>query len=88
MTREFPCQRVASPSLTRRDMLRRTSLGFGSLALASLLRDDALLRASDRLAPLSPGTGKVRSVVFFFLGGGPSQVDTFDPKPLLAKLDG
>lgn len=88
MKHEFPCQRIASPSLTRRDMLRRTSLGFGSVALSALMRDDAVLQAADGQMLSARGAGKVRSVVYFFLGGGPSQVDTFDPKPLLAKLAG
>jgi hypothetical protein len=53
-----------------------------------MMRDERLLHAEDGCLLSSRETGKARSVVFFFLGGGPSQVDTFDPKPLLAKLDG
>jgi hypothetical protein len=66
--------------LSRRDLLRQSILGFGALALADLLRADS------RVKP--PPGAKARSVVFIFLGGGPSQVDTFDPKPLLTQLDG
>jgi hypothetical protein len=64
-------------------MLAQSTLGFGSLALAGLLADDGLL-ALGRKSP----SGKARSVVFIFLGGGPSQVDTFDPKPELERLAG
>jgi hypothetical protein len=81
-------------------MLRQMSLGFGSLALAGLLQRDGRLLAADNAADgfgepsyadghaVSPASGKARSVVFFFLGGGPSQVETFDPKPQLDRLAG
>jgi hypothetical protein len=71
-------------------MLRRAGFGLGSLALTSLLLDDGVLRADDALAtaPAVPGRGRARSVIFLFMGGGPSQVDTWDPKPLLGRLNG
>jgi hypothetical protein len=74
--------------MNRRDMLRRSVLGFGALGLCGSLLDDGLLSADD--TPLSPTKleGKAKSVIFLFMGGGPSQVDTFDPKPGLTKLDG
>lgn len=92
-SQEFPCGRVPAPAATRREMLQRSALSFGALALAGLLRDEGLLQAAtDRQdahrGGLTPVPGKARSVVFFFLGGGPSQVDTFDPKPLLDRLAG
>jgi hypothetical protein len=77
--------RVAPPS--RRDLLQRGTLGFGALALADLLRRDGLL-ASEPRPQVRRSPSRVRSVVFFFVGGGPSHVDTFDPKPLLQRLDG
>jgi hypothetical protein len=65
-------------------------MGFGTLALAALLRDDGYLRADppgeDGLG-LRP-TGPARNVIFLFMGGGPSQVDTWDPKPELTRLNG
>jgi hypothetical protein len=71
-------------------MLRRSALGFGSIALTALLREDGLLAGEQGVAtdgmPTSRPTAK--NVVFLFMGGGPSQVDTFDPKPLLRELDG
>jgi len=70
-------------------MLRQAGLGLGGLALTALLADEGRLAAADG-SPLDPGklTGKARSVILLFMGGGPSQVDTFDPKPELDKLNG
>lgn len=56
---------------------------MGSLALASLLADERL-----RAAGGIPPQAKARSVIFLFMAGGPSHLETFDPKPLLNKLDG
>ena len=72
--------------MTRRRMLQRSTLGFGSVALADLLRNDGLL-GMESLSP-SHSRATTRSVIFIFQGGGPSQVDTFDPKPLLQELHG
>jgi hypothetical protein len=71
--------------LSRRDLLCRSGLGFAGLALAHLLHADS----PNPLAPKKPHfPGKARRVVHFFMNGGPSQVDTFDPKPLLDKYHG
>src|SRR4051812_30743639 len=77
------------PSISRREMLARSGLGVGSVALAALLADDRRLCAEDG-TPLDPSrlTGQAKSLILLFMGGGPSQVDTFDPKPLLTKLNG
>jgi len=79
--------------LSRREWLRRAGAGFGSLALADLAWADRMLRkypgsfaTSDVRAPHVPP--RARSIIFLFMGGGPSQVDTFDPKPLLGQLHG
>jgi hypothetical protein len=71
-------------------MLRRAGLGFGTLALASLLADDGLVEAAPDggAAPVAPGPGKAKSVIFLFMGGGPSHVDTWDPKSELTRLHG
>ncbi len=79
------------PPLSRRALLGRTAVGFGSLALASLLVDESAadMPAVDPLAakrPLFPARAK--RVIFLFMKGGPSHVDTFDPKPLLTRDDG
>jgi hypothetical protein len=81
-------------SLSRRDFLNRCGLGFGSLALGGLLRDAGLLTAApiDPLRPLAPRPGhfpaKAKHVIHIFANGGPSHVDTFDPKHALQKYAG
>src|SRR5690242_15611887 len=76
--------------LNRRQLLRRGGLGLGSLALAALLRDDGLLCAADDERPIAGPhfPARAKSVILLFMGGGPSQVDTWDPKPELTKLHG
>src|SRR5581483_6340637 len=81
----------------RRAFLRTAGAGFGSIALAALLADDGLLVADggdkprrspdDPLAPKNPHfEAKAKRVIFLFMSGGPSHVDTFDPKPELTRL--
>src|SRR5262249_3949752 len=87
------CGNFGPPILTPREMLQRAGMGFGSLALAYLMLEDGLVSADEPAADNGAGlrlrpTGKARSIIFLFMGGGPSQVDTWDPKPLLARLDG
>ncbi len=83
-----------STNLTRRELLRRTGLGFGSLALAQLLGGEGLLDVAqaDAIRPLAPKLphfpAKAKHVIHLFMNGGPSHVDTFDPKPELAKRHG
>ena len=73
-------------SSTRRAFLNDSCCGFGGLALASLLSSD-LARADGHVsAPHAPAQAK--SVIFLFMAGGPSHLETFDPKPLLNELDG
>src|SRR5580765_4867332 len=74
----------------RREFLTDAFCGFGSLAFGAMLQQEAARAASlNPLAPKPPHMkAKAKSVIFLFLAGGPSQVDTFDPKPLLTKLDG
>ncbi len=75
---------------TRRDLLTKTGTGLGMLALAGILADDAgAAPALDPLAPKAPHfKAKAKHVVHLFMNGGPSQVDTFDPKPALDKYHG
>ena len=75
------------PTSSRREWLRQTSGGFGALALAGLLADQA--RADDPLAS-RPGhfPAKADRVIFLYSTGGVSQVDTFDPKPVLQARHG
>src|SRR5205823_14448347 len=75
----------------RRDMLRQSAVGFGSLALASLLAEDAV-GAQPSLDPLAPRpahhAARAKRIIFLFMKGGPSHVDTFDYKPLLQRDHG
>ncbi len=79
--------------MTRRDWLLHAGAGFGALALGDLLARDA---AAGTGANPSPGTStapwrhpaSARSVIFLFMEGGPSHIDTFDPKPELERLAG
>ena len=101
MTR-YPCGRVQSPAFTRREALCRGALGFGAVALATLLRDWGHAEANEsassstatgaKAGPFDPRPGhhqaKARSVIFLYMDGGPSQVDTFDPKPRLTRENG
>lgn len=74
----------------RRRFLRSAGCGFGSLALAAMLAEEGTLFAeADPLAPKKPHhDAKAKRVIFLFMSGGPSHVDTFDPKPDLTRLHG
>jgi hypothetical protein len=90
------CGRFQDVPISRREMLARSAQGFGALALAALAGDSAYGLtpgeggASD--SPFAPRAthfpAKAKNVIFLFMDGGPSQMDTFDPKPLLAKEHG
>src|SRR5438874_1909555 len=81
-------------AFSRRDLLRHTANGFGVLGLAGVLAADADGRDQPGRSPgpLSPKPGhfpaKAKRVIFLFMNGGPSHVDTFDPKPMLAARNG
>ena len=76
--------------LSRRSLLERSAGGFGYVALQALLAGESIRAAAAN--PLSPRTvpfpARAKRVVFLFMKGGPSHVDTFDPKPLLQRDDG
>jgi hypothetical protein len=74
----MPCGRFQS-ALSRREMLARCANGFGALALAGL--------ASEANGGLHHAS-KAKNVIFLYMDGGPSQLDTFDPKPLLSEHHG
>ena len=75
-------------SLTRRDMLARIGMGFGSLGLGDLLAETSSISLNPLAARQPPLPAKAKRVVHLFMNGGPSHVDTFDPKPSLDKYDG
>ncbi len=77
--------------LSRRALLKQSAVGFGSLALASMLGSESQVAAApaDPLAPKQPHfPARAKRVIFLFMKGGPSHVDTFEPKPQLDKDDG
>ena len=78
--------------LTRREMLGRSSMGFGMLALAGLLADDMRGDSAEKPGPFAPRPphfpAKVEHVIFCYMSGGVSHVDSFDPKPRLTKEAG
>src|SRR4051812_19608770 len=93
---------IPSALLNRREMLRRSCAGFGMVGLAGLLGGRAAWAATAPangagVSPPKPAAGasrpphfaaRAKHVIFLFLNGGPSHVDTFDPKPALARYEG
>ncbi len=88
----FSSQSSHRPSLSRRDFLTRSGLGLGALSLQTLGDLPTATTTGSSISPLAARSPhfapRARRVVHFFLNGGPSQVDTFDPKPALAKYAG
>ena len=79
--------------ISRRALLRSTASGFGMLGLTALLSEGSGLwgqtASSNPLAPKTPHhTPRAKRVIFLFMHGGPSGIDTFDPKPRLIRDDG
>ncbi len=92
------CNNYTQSPLTRRQMLTRCASGFGGVALAGLMSGKSFGQqisqapAIQKAGPLAPKpshfTAKAKSVIFLYMDGGPSQVDTFDFKPDLIKFNG
>ena len=95
------CARTNLPpafgGLGRREFLYRFGSGLGSVALTSLLAEEGLAATSDTVAALPPDplapkdphhAPRAKSVIFLFMAGAPSQMDTFDPKPALDRYHG
>src|SRR5688572_19577945 len=76
------------PGVTRRSFLVDTGMGFTGLALGAMLYRDGVARAADPQVLASPRQPKAKSVIWLFLCGGVSHVESFDPKPELTKYDG
>ena len=75
---------------SRRELLKKSAVGFGNLALLSMLNEEAqAAKSKDPLAPKEHHfTPRAKRVIFLFMKGGPSHMDTFDYKPQLQKYDG
>src|SRR5580704_7587173 len=81
------------PGLSRRELLERSGLGFGSVVLQVMLGESRAVGALRSTAPdLAPRLGhfapKAKSVIQLLMNGGPSPMDLFDPKPELTKRHG
>ena len=90
----YPCHKIAATPTSRRSMLRRTAAGFGALATAALFAESSPsvangAEAIDPFAPRNPHFApRAKNIIFLYMDGGPSQVDSFDPKPRLEKDHG
>ena len=91
--------RIEDQLLTRREALCRGGMGMGALALSGLMTEAGLIAPARAAAPgqvgltplapkAAPYAGKAKRVVHLFMNGGPSHVDTFDPKPMLTRYHG
>lgn len=79
------CLGCGPAGLSRREILKRASNGFGLMSLAALMSDPAYAAPAAGNLAFTP---KVKNIIFCFMPGGVSHIDTFDPKPKLAELDG
>lgn len=88
----FPCRRLSPPPMSRRALLERCAGGFGAVALSALWAEKESWAGNEKKNPLAPRPphfpARARSVIFLYMDGGPSQVDTFDPKPRLSAEHG
>src|SRR5437762_13299932 len=85
--------RNLSMPISRRALLQNASCGFGLLGLMSMLAEESKLQCATKvdnpLAPKPPHfTPRAKRVIFLFMHGGPSHIDTFDPKPRLTQDNG
>src|SRR5262245_43661593 len=79
----------AIATASRRQFFRRTGLGLGAAALASLLNEDASAASDNPLSPKKPHFApKAKRVIYLHMSGAPSHLDLYDPKPALQKHDG
>ena len=75
----------------RREFLTDAFAGFGAIAVGAMLQDQLRAASLNPLAPKAPDMpdkAKAKAVIFLFMSGGPSHIETWDPKPLLNKLNG
>jgi len=82
------CRRFRELPPTRRELLRGVAAGFGGVALTALLADEAFAGARPGSLAAPHHSPRARSVIFLYMDGGVSQIDSFDPKPRLAREHG
>ena len=86
----FPCQRHRSVPRSRREFLQQAGQGFGATALAAMLAQQTA--QADSRSPFKPRAShfpaKAKHVIFLYMDGGVSQVDSWDPKPRLDREHG
>src|SRR6266550_785310 len=88
------CHRYQPLPLTRRELLRQSSLGFGALALTALASEQSPAapirnpQSAIHNPPRPHYAPKARNIIFLYMDGGVSAMDSFDPKPLLTKEHG
>ena len=87
--KKYGCNQV-DWAVSRRDFLTKTGAGFGAVALTSLLAKHPLAAAPTTavVSPLAHYAAKAKNVIFLFMEGGPSHLDTFDPKAALKQHAG
>src|SRR3954463_1685881 len=85
----MPCNNIDRPT-SRREFLRRAGFGFGAVALSALMGERVLGAPTFNPAQalIANRKGRAKNVIFCFMEGGPSHLDTFDRKPLLNELAG
>src|SRR5579863_1440819 len=85
-----PRQQEILREITRRTFFKQVGYGIGGLALSSLL-SESVFASGDQVDPLAPKrphfAPKAKNVIYLFMAGAPSQIDLFDPKPMLVKYD-
>ncbi len=79
---------MVTSMFTRRDMLNRVSTGFGMMSLSAMMTRDAVAKSATNLNGGLHHMAKAKHVIFCYMSGGVSQVDSFDPKPKLKELHG
>src|SRR5437016_10675480 len=91
----YPCRRRQPLPITRRQMLHQCAQGFGSIALTALLADQSQAAPAmnsglrtQHSALLPHFRARAKNIIFLYMDGGVSAMDSFDPKPLLTKEHG
>ena len=83
------CGNFTNRPSSRRDLLKGCAMGFGGVALQAMMAEQSRAAVTNPLAPKLPHyPARAKNVIFLYMDGGPSQVDTFDRKPLLDKYHG